>query len=114
MEGLPEGASITLPVGVVRRWLSNLEEETDGERLGDLTVRELAEELDRAESTVRGWLNAGDIPEAYKLRDREWRIPQAAVREFLARQRDGDDGPAGRIRSTGGKLGDWRKDIGGE
>lgn len=110
VQGLPEGASITLPVGVVRNWLSDLPEEADDNRFGDLTVPELAAELDRAESTVRGWLNAGDIPQAYKLNGREWRVPRTAVRDFLDRQRDEDEGP-GRIRSRGGKLGDWREDF---
>lgn len=112
VEGLPEGASITLPVGVVRDWLEEREDDAEDNRLGDLTVPELAEELDRAESTVRGWLNAGRIDQAYKLNGREWRVPRAAVREFLDRQRD-DDGP-GRIRSRGGQLDDWRKELGGE
>jgi excisionase family DNA binding protein len=113
VEGLPERASITLPVGVVRDWLSDLEEKANDERLGDLTVPELAEELDRAESTVRGWLNAGEIPQAYKLHGREWRVPQAAVRAFLERQRNEVEDP-GRIRSRGGSLGDWREEFGGE
>lgn len=113
VQGLPEGASITLPVGVVRNWLSDLPEEAEGNRFGDLTVPELAAELDRAESTVRGWLNAGEIPQAYKLNGREWRVPRTAVRDFLDRQRDEDEGP-GKIRSRGGKLGDWRREFGGE
>lgn len=110
VEGLPEGASITLPVSVIRDWLSNLEAEAAEEDLGDLTVPELAEELDRAGSTVRGWLNAGEIPQAYKLNDREWRIPRAAVREFLDRQKNEVTAP-GRVRSGDGSLGDWREEL---
>lgn len=64
-----------LPVSVVREWLKRLGEGAEDGRLADLTVEELAEELDRAKSTVPGWLKAGELPQAYKLNGREWRVP---------------------------------------
>lgn len=69
----------------------------------DLTVHEVAEETQRAASTVRGWLIDGQL-EGYKLRGRDWRVTRAALRRFLAgeteSQADGDDDV---------DLGAWRK-----
>jgi len=31
---------------------------------------------------LRGWCEAGRFPGAYKLHDREWRIPLAAIEAF--------------------------------
>jgi len=56
----------------------------------DLSVREVAEEIGRAPSTVRDWLAAGKLVGAYKLNDRDWRVPRLALDEFLDRQRSLD------------------------
>ncbi|MQA89232.1 MAG: helix-turn-helix domain-containing protein [Gemmatimonas sp.] len=53
----------------------------------DLTVEQVAEELGRSGSTVRGWLAAAEFPNAFKLNRREWRIPISDVRTLLDRQR---------------------------
>ncbi len=110
IEPLPDGASVLLPVETVRRWLE-LEGQGAGSRpLSDLTIADVAEELDRSPSTVRGWLIAGDIPEAYKLQGREWRIPRGALRAFLDGQANGDGGVRrGTGRRSSAKLSDWRR-----
>jgi hypothetical protein len=71
------------------------------------TVEDLAARYGRAPSTVRGWCEAGRFPGAYKLHDREWRIPTAAVEAFEAKERRRE-----RPTSRGGRdvqsLSDWR------
>ena len=49
---LPEEASVTLPVVVVKEWL---EVEAD-DPLADLTVADVAEQLGRSPGTVRDWI----------------------------------------------------------
>jgi hypothetical protein len=75
-------------------------------RAVDPTVEVVASRYGRAPSTVRGWCEAGRFPGAYKLHDREWSIPTAAVEAFDAAQRERPDGRSDRcVRS----LGDWRQ-----
>jgi excisionase family DNA binding protein len=45
----------------------------------DLTVEEVAGEVHRADSTIRGWLLRGDL-RGYKLNGRDWRVPRSALR----------------------------------
>lgn len=81
-ELLPAGASVTLPREALLDALAGsvLEPAPPGPRSGvDLTVAQLAEHLGRGESTIRTWLERGDLPGAYRNHGREWRIPQAAV-----------------------------------
>ena len=116
IEPMPEAASITLPVGWLR---AQLEEDGGGltaeEPIVDLTAEEFAELLGRKPSTIRGWLIAGEIVEAYKLKGREWRIPRAAARRYLDAQRNGggqtpvaEELPKHR---SGHRRGAWRKDY---
>lgn len=51
----------------------------------DMTVAEVAEQVGRAESTVRGWLIEGAL-DGYKLRGRDWRVTHRALEAFLAAQ----------------------------
>lgn len=74
----------------------------------DLTVAEAARIVGRAESTVRTWLDAGMIPEAYKLNNRDWRIPQRALDHFLERQRNGETKKIGTGAKDAGELSAWR------
>jgi len=37
--------------------------------------------------TVRGWVERGDFPGAYKLNGKEWRVPVSGVEAFQNRQR---------------------------
>lgn len=81
-----------------------LEQLREGESdLADLTVEEAGLELGRAPSTIRGWLGSGEL-RGYRMKGREWRIPRAALREFLEAQRG--DTPA--ETNVEGDLGAWR------
>ncbi len=52
---LPEQASVTLPVVVVKEWLDL---EVD-DPLADLTVADVALQLGRSRGTVRNWIRVG-------------------------------------------------------
>lgn len=113
LEDLPPGGSVTLTRSSLEELLeSSTEAPAPREKtIGDLTVQDLAEELDRSESTVRGWCADGLIEGAYKLRGREWRIPRAAARRFLKREANGEKVRPTRVLSRGQEvsLGDWRE-----
>ena len=109
IDGLPSGSAVTLSADWLRAQLErDGREDKDG--VSDLTVGELAEELGRSVSAVRGWLAVKLVPGAYKLRGREWRVPRAGLRQFL-------DQEAGRRRQTASgvrsgqeaDLRSWRK-----
>lgn len=102
VDGMPEDGAVTLPVAWLRAQLE-AEESGDGAggRIANLTVEEVAEELGRRPSTIRGYLGSGDL-RGYKLRGREWRIPRGAVREFVDAR-----GMAGAAASVRGKRRTW-------
>jgi excisionase family DNA binding protein len=100
---LPDEAMV--PVGWVRGQLE-VEQQPAEERLADYTVAEVAEELERAPSTVRGWLNRDELPGAYRLKGREWRIPRDALATFLEAARTGEQ-PTQQGAPV--DLGAWRK-----
>ena len=58
-----------------------LQEGEDGrvtaQSVRDLTVAEVAREVSRQPSTVRGWLISGEL-DGYKLNDRDWRITRVS------------------------------------
>jgi hypothetical protein len=72
----------------------------------DLTVTEFGSRFGRKGSTVRLWCEKGRVPGAFKLREREWRIPAASVELF--RQAQGAPA-ADPPKPTSGDLGDWRR-----
>jgi hypothetical protein len=55
----------------------------------DLTVGDLATLFGKRPSTLRGWIERGDFPGAYKLHHREWRVPRSALDAFQQAQRAG-------------------------
>lgn len=73
--------------------------------LVDLGVPDLARLFGRRPSTVRAWLERGDLPGAYKLFGREWRAPQSAVEAFLQSQRSSS--PTAPSKATT-DLSTWR------
>jgi helix-turn-helix protein len=104
-ERLPDGAALTLPKAALLEALAGGSSQTSAiapAPPGDRTVAELAVQFHRKPSTVRGWLEAGRFPGAYKLRDRDWRVPAAALDAFLAQERA--PRPA-----RGARLSAWRQ-----
>jgi hypothetical protein len=114
-EAIPPGT----PVPVPREWLLQLlgcskvtSEKPAIAAPADMTVAELAARFRRRPSTVRGWIERGLFPGAYKfMGGREWRVPQAALEAFEAGQRAGR--PQNRLWGQGGRpvdLGAWRRE----
>ena len=79
-------------------------EDVDPSGLVDLSIHDLGQLFGRRPSTIRQWLERGDLPGAYKLFGREWRAPRSAVDAFLKSQRS--DSPAAAKGST--DLSTWR------
>jgi excisionase family DNA binding protein len=117
VRGLPAGTLVPVPL----EWLNDLlegtgpSEEASAPPPADLTVKELAARLGRQPSTVRGWVAAGQFPEAYRLQGRELRIPLASVMAFEEQQRLGGPvkgrGLAARRREKSADLAAWRRQV---
>src|SRR5689334_23103488 len=93
-----------LPPGslVPAAWVVEQLGEEPEESIADPTLPEYAEELGKSVSTIRGW--CARIPGAYRLHGREWRIPRAAMRAYLAQQSQPPAAPPQAV-----DLGEWRK-----
>ena len=108
LRDLPDEALV--PVG----WLRQQVEDTGkpgptSDVAIDMTVQETAHRLGRSASTVRGWCAAGLLPNAYRLRGREWRIPVASI---VALQRAEAERAHTRPASAGADktdVGAWRR-----
>lgn len=85
VDGLPPGSSVTVPTDWLRELLEQEPAPEQERRL--YTVAELAERYDRSESTVRGWLGAGEF-DAFKVHG-SWRVPAEAVTEFESDEQEG-------------------------
>jgi hypothetical protein len=101
-ELLPVGASITLTREALLAAIGAGREEPTQVVRNELTVTDLAAQFQRSPSTVRGWIEAGRFPGAYKLRGRDWRVSLAAVDVFRAQER-------GRPSQQAHDLGAWRR-----
>lgn len=100
---LPDDASV--PVGWVRSYFEPDPEPAETrERIADLRVPEVAEELGRAPSTVRGYIRRGEL-DAYRF-GREYRIRPSAVRAFLDKQ--AEEPVSVDVESA--DLGSWRRE----
>ena len=104
-EALPTGSAVPVPREALLELLEAAE--APGISPTDPTVEEVANRYGRAPSTVRGWCDAGRFPGAYKLHDREWRIPAAAIEAFEKQERRRERPAGGRGRGAR-SLSDWR------
>jgi helix-turn-helix protein len=112
-EALPPETPVPVPAGMLLELLGNgVERPSSAGSPADATVADLATRFGRSPSTVRGWLDRGLIPGAYRFQRREWRVPAAALAAFEAAQRPGQGGS--RIgapsapRGAQVDLGAWR------
>jgi excisionase family DNA binding protein len=101
-ELLPAGASVTLTREALLAAIGTGRDETTQVPQEELTVTDLAAQFQRSASTVRGWIETGRFPDAYKLRGRDWRVPLAAVDAFRAQER-------GHRGQQTHDLGAWRR-----
>lgn len=113
IEPLPPGASVLLPRECIEEWLAGEDTPsapTPEQVVIDLTIKQVASLMGKKESTVRGWLQAGEIEGAYKLHGREWRIPHDALRKFQERQRQRSVSKPPQRRAMAPDLGAWRNE----
>ena len=82
VEGMPEGASVVLPVACVRGWLEGPHDTLEPDR----TVAQVAEFFGRSPSTIRRWIGDERL-RAYLFKRREYRITDCALREFIQQER---------------------------
>ena len=98
---------MTVPV----TWVQDLlDAQGDSSEMRLLTLKETAELVGRSVSTVRTWLNTGQL-EGFKLNGRSWRIRERALQAFLERQQSGEHEPPAMRSSASVDLGGWRKHI---
>lgn len=115
VEAHPAGST----VGVLREHLIELLEGSTSPGVSeplpatDYTVAQVASRFHRDASTIRLWIRQGVFAGAYLFRQREWRIPAAAVLDYEARERvaGGREKRAPQVRGTIRKptsLSAWR------
>ncbi len=86
-EAMPPGSSISLSREAVGGLLDALgSPEPSGPMPRDLSLKEVADRVGRAESTVKGWCSRGELSGAYKLNGRDWRVPLSGLDAFLRTQ----------------------------
>lgn len=108
IRGLAPGDLV--PAGVVTLAFDEDAELSPGPGLVDLTVPQVAEALEKAPSTIRGYLLEGAL-DGYRLRGREWRITREALRGFQDRRGQAIAKPAS---GSGDDLSAWRRHRGDE
>ena len=107
VEDTPADGTVTVPV----TWLQDLlDAESDSSDMRLLTLQEIAEFVGRSVSTVRTWVNTGQL-DGFKLNGRSWRIRERAFKEFIERQQSGEPEPPAIRSSASVDLGAWRKHI---
>ena len=82
IDGMPDTASVVLPVECVRTWLDGPHDTPEP----DMTVAQVAEFFGRSPSTIRRWIRDERL-RAYYFKGREYRITDCALREFIRRER---------------------------
>ena len=99
---LPDDALV--PVGWLRAQLRRPDVGQD-DGVGDLSCADVAKMLGRTPGTIRGWCHRGEIAGAGRLNGREWRIPRASLRAYLAAHGSKKSEP----NTEAVDLGSWRK-----
>lgn len=100
-EQLPPGASLTLTREQLLEALGSIAGSQD------LDVAQLAEHFGRSPSTIRTWLERGEL-RGYRFRGRQWRATRAAVAEFEAHERAGEPRRPQTAHDRITNLGAWR------
>jgi excisionase family DNA binding protein len=104
-------SAVTFTRSDLQALLKGAPDDVSPSRPRDLTVEEVAEEMQRSPSAVRRWLIAGDL-RGYKLNGKAWRVPRSALEAYCARQAGElpDDAPDDEEDVD---IGAWRKLRGG-
>ena len=100
-----DASSVTLTRADLRAMLEGTPDDVQPAVTRDMSVEQVALEVQRSPSTIRRWLIAGEL-RGYKLQGRDWRVPRPALREYLTRQaRPDDDSPD---QDSEGNISAWR------
>jgi hypothetical protein len=98
-ERLPPGGSVMLTRDGLLELAVDSGPSDPARPRADLSIADVALHFRRAPSTIRDWCERDRFEGAYKLNGRDWRIPEAALETFLAKQRN---------TSERSQLGAWR------
>ena len=108
IDGMPPDGAVTLPVAFLSRLIEAETAESGMGRL--LTLEEVGDTVGRSPSTVRTWLNTGQL-DGFKLNARSWRIRESALRSFIERQESGEHEPPS-VRGSGAvDISAWREHV---
>ena len=107
VESMPADASVTFSVVWLRDLLSDEGDSPGTDRL--LTLEEAGNIVGRSPSTVRTWLNKGQLA-GFKLNGRSWRIRESALRKFIERQESGEQEPP-TVGNGSVDLRAWRRFV---
>jgi hypothetical protein len=99
LSSLPAGTMLS--VEAIRALLAD-DSPTPEQFHTDFSADEVGEMYNRTAACIRFWCHAGKLPGAYKLNDREWRIPQDAPNKFQERQRKAEKATVGTFKPV-----DW-------
>ena len=106
-EAMPPGSAISLSREAIGGLLDSLPiPERSCPLSRDLCLKEVADRVGRAVSTVKGWCNRGAFSGAYKLNGRDWRVPEGALETYLASMGATRSRP---IRESSTDLASWRR-----
>jgi excisionase family DNA binding protein len=111
---LPEHGSVTLTRADIEELLVLEPAATSpaGDVAVDLTLLQVAERIGRSVSTVRAWCADGRLPNSYRLRGREWRIPTSdivALQRAESARRTSSRRQSNPTRGEALTLDSWRK-----
>ena len=108
IDGMPQDGAVTLSVAFLSRLIEAEAAESGMGRL--LTLEEAGDIVGRSPSTVRTWLNTGQL-DGFKLNARSWRIRESALRTFIERQESGGHEPP-TVRNSGSvHISAWREHV---
>jgi excisionase family DNA binding protein len=90
LERLQQLIEVADPDGTVTvRWLADLLKDAAGSPApptpGDLSLADVCAAVQKKPSTVRGWLQRGEL-RGYRLNGKAWRVPRAALAAYLTAQ----------------------------
>lgn len=101
-----EASSVTLTRRDILAMLEGAADAVPSTTGRDMTVEEVAEEVQRSPSTIRRWLIAGEL-RGYKLQGRDWRVTRPALRDYLAAQAASGNEEAPETSEV--DIGAWRR-----
>lgn len=85
VDGVPPGFTVSVRADWIKELVADLPEPEPGVEI-DLTAEEVGRLLGRDPKTIASWCRMGTLEGAYRLNDREWRIPRPALTAYQRKQ----------------------------